>query len=143
MQHDSATGEEKVLVDASRLVPENAETPLEIKDYSWSGDQRFVLISTNTVKFRRYEPLSDYWLLNLDDWTLRQIGTADDNVHYQSAEQLVDKLIELNKTFSFMVCPDRSHSIDEKENTKRHLYALMTGFLHEKLPLNTDFEPQP
>jgi dipeptidyl-peptidase-4 len=76
VQHDSASGEEKILVDASRLVPDNAETPLEIKDYSWSDDGRFMLISTNTVKFRRYESLSDYWLLNLGDWTLRQIGTA-------------------------------------------------------------------
>ena len=76
VQHDSASGEQTILVDASRLVPEDAETPLEIKDYSWSDDGRFILISTNTVKFRRYKPLSDYWLLNLDDWSLRQIGTA-------------------------------------------------------------------
>ena len=62
-------------------------------------------------------------------------GTADDNVHYQNAEQLVDKLIALNKTFSFMMYPDRSHSIDEKANTKRHLYTLMTDYLHEHLPL--------
>ena len=63
-------------------------------------------------------------------------GTADDNVHYQSAEQLVDKLIGLNKSFSFMMYPDRSHSIDEKPNTKRHHFSLMTRFLHENLPLN-------
>jgi dipeptidyl-peptidase-4 len=62
-------------------------------------------------------------------------GTADDNVHYQNAEQLVDKLIALNKTFSFMMYPDRSHSIDEKENTRRHLFTLMTDYLHEHLPL--------
>jgi hypothetical protein len=31
--------------------------------------------------------------------------------------------------------PDRSHSINEKENTERHLYTLMTEFLHEHLPL--------
>jgi dipeptidyl-peptidase-4 len=62
-------------------------------------------------------------------------GTADDNVHYQNAEQLVDKLIALNKTFSFMAYPDRSHSIDEKANSKRHLFTLMTNFLHEHLPL--------
>jgi dipeptidyl-peptidase-4 len=67
-------------------------------------------------------------------------GTGDDNVHYQNTEQLVDKLIELNKTFRFMIYPDRTHSISEKENTKRHLYNLMTDFLHEKLPPNTDFE---
>lgn len=76
VQHDSATGKEKTLVDASRLVPDNAESPIEIKDYSWSDDGRFMLISTNTVKFRRNESLGDYWLLNLNDWALRQIGTA-------------------------------------------------------------------
>jgi dipeptidyl-peptidase-4 len=70
-------------------------------------------------------------------------GTGDDNVHYQSTEQLVDKFIELNKTFDLMIYPDRSHSIDEKENTKRHLYGLMTDFLHEKLPANTNPELQP
>ncbi|MEM9182313.1 MAG: prolyl oligopeptidase family serine peptidase, partial [Pseudomonadota bacterium] len=61
-------------------------------------------------------------------------GTADDNVHYQSSVQLIDRLIGLNKTFTFMPYPDRSHSIDEKPNTKRHLYGLMTRFLLEKLP---------
>jgi dipeptidyl-peptidase-4 len=61
-------------------------------------------------------------------------GTGDDNVHYQSTEQLVDKLIELNKTFSLMIYPDRSHSISEKTNTTRHLYNLMTNFLNEHLP---------
>jgi dipeptidyl-peptidase-4 len=76
VQHDSATGDEKILVVASRLVPDNTEIPLEIKDYSWSDDGQFMLISTNTVKFRRHEPLSDYWLLNLSNWTLRQIGMA-------------------------------------------------------------------
>jgi dipeptidyl-peptidase-4 len=67
-------------------------------------------------------------------------GTADDNVHYQSAEQLVDRLIALNKTFSFMIYPDRSHSIDEKTNTRRHLFNLMTNFLHEHLPLQAETE---
>ena len=62
-------------------------------------------------------------------------GTADDNVHYQSAEQLVDRLIALNKTFSFMIYPDRAHSINEKDNTRRHLFGLMTDFLNEHLPL--------
>jgi dipeptidyl-peptidase-4 len=63
-------------------------------------------------------------------------GTGDDNVHYQSTEQLVDKLIGLNKQFQMMIYPDRSHAISEKENTQRHLYDLMTGFLNEKLPVN-------
>ena len=75
VRHASATGEQIILVDASRLVPDGAESPLEIKDYSWSDDGQFMLISTNTVKFRRHESLGDYWLLQLNDWTLRQVGT--------------------------------------------------------------------
>lgn len=78
VRHDSATGEETILVDAGRLIPDGAQTPLEIKDYSWSDDGHFMLISTNTVKFRRNESLGDYWLLNLDDWSLRQIGIANE-----------------------------------------------------------------
>lgn len=76
VKHDSATGEESILVDASHLIPDGAEKPLKIKDYSWSDDGQYMLISTNTVKFRRNESLGDYWLLNLESWALRQVGTA-------------------------------------------------------------------
>ena len=65
-------------------------------------------------------------------------GTADDNVHFQNTEQLVDKLIELNKTFDLMIYPDRSHSIKEKDNSRRHLFNLMTNFLNENLAPGTD-----
>ena len=75
VRHDSASGEKSILVDAKQLIPKGAEKPLEIKDYSWSEDGRFVLISTNTVKFRREESFGDYWLLNLADSSLRQVGT--------------------------------------------------------------------
>ena len=75
VRHDSASGEESILVDAKQLIPKGADKPLEIKDYSWSEDGQFVLISTNTVKFRREESFGDYWLLNLADSTLRQVGT--------------------------------------------------------------------
>ena len=74
VRHDSASGETSILIEAKQLIPEGAERPLEIKDYSWSADGQYVLISTNTVKFRRYEPLADYWLLSLADSTLRQVG---------------------------------------------------------------------
>jgi dipeptidyl-peptidase-4 len=60
-------------------------------------------------------------------------GTADDNVHYQGAERLVDALIEHDKQFTFMPYPGRSHGIFERANTRRHLYKLMTRFLLEKL----------
>ncbi|MCP5046803.1 MAG: S9 family peptidase [bacterium] len=61
-------------------------------------------------------------------------GTGDDNVHYQSSETLINKLIELNKPFSMMSYPNRTHGLTEGKTTHRHLYELMTRFLKQNLP---------
>jgi dipeptidyl-peptidase-4 len=61
-------------------------------------------------------------------------GTGDDNVHYQGTEVLINKLIALNKPFTMMAYPNRTHSISEGENTTRHLFNLLTRYLNEKLP---------
>ena len=61
-------------------------------------------------------------------------GTGDDNVHYQNSEALINKLVELNKKFTMMAYPNRSHGIYEGKNTTRHLYELLTGYLLENLP---------
>lgn len=66
-------------------------------------------------------------------------GTADDNVHYQSFEMLIEELIKNNKLFQMMSYPMRSHSINERENTSYHLRQTMEKFWKSKLPveLNT------
>jgi dipeptidyl-peptidase-4 len=61
-------------------------------------------------------------------------GTGDDNCHYKNFETLVNELIKQNKLFSTMPYPNRSHSIKEGENTKRHLYGTMTQYLKKNLP---------
>lgn len=61
-------------------------------------------------------------------------GTGDDNVHYQGTEVLINKLIELNKPFTMMAYPNRTHSISEGANTSRHLFSLLTRYLSEHLP---------
>lgn len=58
-------------------------------------------------------------------------GTNDDNVHYQSAELLINELIKQNKQFQMMSYPNRSHGIYEGRNTRRHLYTLITNYLLE------------
>jgi dipeptidyl-peptidase-4 len=64
-------------------------------------------------------------------------GTGDDNVHYQGTEVLINELIKLNKPFSMMAYPNRTHSISEGENTTRHLYGLLTRYLNEHLSTET------
>ena len=58
-------------------------------------------------------------------------GTADDNVHYQGAELLVNRLIELGKSFDFMSYPNRSHSIREGAGTTLHLHKLIARYFLE------------
>jgi dipeptidyl-peptidase-4 len=61
-------------------------------------------------------------------------GSGDDNVHYQGTEMLVNKLIELGKSFDFMTYPDRTHGIFEGPGTTVHLYHLLARYLTEHLP---------
>ena len=69
-------------------------------------------------------------------------GTGDDNCHYQSCEALINELIKHNKSFSMMAYPNRSHSIKEGENTKRHLFELLTRYLKENLPAPLEVRTQ-
>jgi dipeptidyl-peptidase-4 len=73
---------------------------------------------------------------NLEGNLLLIHGTADDNVHYQSAEILINELIKENKQFDMMAYPNRSHGIYEGENTRRHLYTLITNYILENTPPN-------
>lgn len=68
-------------------------------------------------------------------------GTADDNVHYANAEALIDELIAANKQFSMMAYPNRSHSINEGPNTRRHLFGLLTRYLQQNLPAGPKARP--
>jgi dipeptidyl-peptidase-4 len=61
-------------------------------------------------------------------------GTADDNVHYQNAEMLVDELVRHNRQFQFMAYPNRSHGLSEGEGTWRHLSTLYTDYLRKHCP---------
>lgn len=61
-------------------------------------------------------------------------GTADDNVHYQNAEMLVDELVRHNRQFQFMAYPNRSHGLSEGEGTRRHLSTMYTEYLRRHCP---------
>lgn len=60
-------------------------------------------------------------------------GTADDNVHYQNFELLVNELIKNNKLFSMMSYPMRDHGISQRENTTLHMRRTMEQFWKKNL----------
>ena len=86
----------------------------------------------NAQGYRDGSPL--HFAHQLEGKLLIAHGTGDDNVHYQSFEALVNELIRYNKPFTMMAYPNRSHGIREGENTSRHLFELLTRYLHENMP---------
>ena len=62
-------------------------------------------------------------------------GTGDDNVHYQNAEVVINELIEHNRPFDMMSYPNRAHGIRKGENTRVHLFELLTRYLTANLPV--------
>lgn len=59
-------------------------------------------------------------------------GLADDNVHFQNTAEMANELISRDKQFDTMIYPNRNHSISG-DNSRLHLYTLMTKFLNENL----------
>jgi len=66
-------------------------------------------------------------------------GSGDDNVHYQGTERLVNRLVQLGKSFDLMVYPNRTHAISEGEGTTLHLRSKIAHYLldHVGLPLES------
>jgi dipeptidyl-peptidase 4 len=73
---DAATGRQQVLVAAASLVPRGAERPLVIEGYAWSGDERKLLIYTNSQRVWRDNTKGQYYVWDLDRRTLAPISTA-------------------------------------------------------------------
>lgn len=101
--------------------------------YDATYQERYMgLLEDNQEGYRDGSPIT--YVENLQGELMIIHGTADDNVHYQSFEMLVDKLIEYNKQFSMMSYPMRAHGINERENTSLHLRETMKTFWLRSLP---------
>lgn len=106
------------------------------KLYDTIYQERYMgLPADNAEGFTKGSPITH--AKNLKGNLLIVHGTGDDNCHYQGVELLMNELIAHNKPFSLMAYPNRSHAISEGQNTTRHLFSLMTEYLHRHLPLTT------
>ena len=65
-----------VVVAKSLLIPKNETTALSVRNFFFSNDDKKILIYTNTKKVWREDTRGDYWVLNIADNSLRQIGKA-------------------------------------------------------------------
>jgi dipeptidyl-peptidase-4 len=67
---------ENVLVTSAKLIPAGNTNPLSIRKFSVSYDHQEFLIYTNSKKVWRYDTRGDYWILNLKDGSLKQLGAG-------------------------------------------------------------------
>ncbi|SFB86949.1 dipeptidyl-peptidase-4 [Algibacter lectus] len=103
------------------------------KLYDATYQERYMgLITENAKGYFEGSPIN--FAQNLEGNLMIMHGTADDNVHYQSYEMLVNRLIKHNKMFNMMSYPMRAHGIYERENTSHHLRETMEVFWENNLP---------
>ncbi|HEX3926610.1 MAG TPA: S9 family peptidase [Gemmatimonadales bacterium] len=77
VRYETSTGARRVLVSAAQLIPAGARVPLEVEDYSWSPDGSKLLVFTNSRKVWRQNTRGDFWVLDLSNSSLQQLGGKD------------------------------------------------------------------
>jgi dipeptidyl-peptidase-4 len=61
-------------------------------------------------------------------------GTADDNVHFQNATQMITALVKSNIDFESAYYPNKNHAIGgQVDNTTFHLWSKMTNWILENM----------
>lgn len=61
-------------------------------------------------------------------------GTADDNVHFQNAAQMVSALVKSNVSFDSFYYPNKNHGIGGgADNTTFHLWSMKTNWILKNL----------
>jgi dipeptidyl-peptidase 4 len=76
VRYDLPSFGKTVFVDAGLLVPPGAAGPLAIQGFSFSDDEKKLLIYTNSKKVWRQNTRGDYWILDLYAHTLKQLGAG-------------------------------------------------------------------
>ncbi|HVM89234.1 MAG TPA: DPP IV N-terminal domain-containing protein [Puia sp.] len=71
-----ADNKETVIVPKDKLVPPNQNAPISIRRFLVSANGQNFLIYNNTKKVWRYDTRGDYWIYNLQNSSLTQLGKS-------------------------------------------------------------------
>ena len=99
---------------------------------AWFQEIYMETLETNPDGYRVSAPIN--YAEGLEGDLLIIHGTGETNTHLEIVEGLVDRLVELGKTFDYMTYPNRNHGLSEGEGTAVHLRMLMVRYLLEHLP---------
>src|ERR1700733_868483 len=73
---DIKTSIKTTLINQQQLTPAGSTTPLNVESFTISNDENKVLIFTNTAKVWRYHTRGDYWVLDIAQHKLTQLGKS-------------------------------------------------------------------
>lgn len=76
VKFDLTTQLANVIVSKDLLTPKGSTTPLAVKSFSFTDDQKKLLVFTNTKRVWRYETRGDYWVLDLSTKELKKLGAS-------------------------------------------------------------------
>lgn len=79
VQYNPTTLEATILVSAEQLTPDGQDKALSIDDYRFSDDRSKLLIYTNSKKVWRSNSRGDYWLFDINQNQLTQLGGEHGN----------------------------------------------------------------
>jgi dipeptidyl-peptidase-4 len=65
-----------VVVAKDKLKPEGRPASLNVRNFIFSADEQKVLIYTNTKKVWRLDTRGDYWVYNMSDGSVKQLGKS-------------------------------------------------------------------
>ena len=69
-------GATSIFLEKAALVPAGKTEALQVRSFALAGDEKKVLIYTNTRKVWRYDTRGDYWVYDLQTKQLRQLGAG-------------------------------------------------------------------
>lgn len=74
IQVNLVSGNKTVIVTKQQLTPAGAGEALKVRNYFFSADGKKLLVYANSKRVWRYDTRGDYWVLNLADGKLTQLG---------------------------------------------------------------------
>ncbi len=73
-QINPATSQSTTIVTKEQLTPPGVSKPLAVRNFFFSVDGNKILIYTNSKRVWRYDTRGDYWIVDIKNHTLKQIG---------------------------------------------------------------------
>ena len=67
---------EMFIASREQLIPQGETKPLQVRGFSFSDDNHQLLIFTNTKRVWRYNTRGDYWVYDIQQHSLKQLGRS-------------------------------------------------------------------